>query len=309
MSARRDVALLMAEHQFSERHACRLLGLDRTTYRYEVTPDRNAKLREALMELAKQKQRYGYRRLWAILVKRGWQVNVKRIYRVYREQGLMVRRLKRKRVLREMPGKQLLNAGNQQWSVDFVSDALATGGALRALTVVDSFTRECPVIAVGTSLSSREVTRTLEKIMDERGKPESLRCDNGPEFTSRHFLAWCEGQGIAVQHIQPGKPMQNGHVESFNGRFRDECLNANWFVNLADARTKIENWRREYNEERPHSALGYRTPAEFARAGERLPFPASEIVIERAHPSMLPCGGLAPGIDGACPRSEKPLPG
>lgn len=309
VSARRDVALVMAEHQLSERHACRLLDLDRSTYRYEAAPDADAKLREALAELAKQKQRYGYRRLWAILVRRGWEVNVKRIYRLYREQGLMVRRLKRKRVLRGTQDRPLLRARNQQWSLDFVSDALATGRALRAFTVVDGFTRECPVIAVGASLSGREVTRALERIIGERGKPESLRCDNGPEFTSRHFLAWCEGQAIAVKHIQPGKPMQNGHIESFNGRFRDECLNANWFVNLADARTKIENWRREYNEERPHSALAYRTPAEFARAGERLPFPATEIVMQRGHPSMLPCGGLAPGIDGARPRCEKPLPG
>jgi putative transposase len=154
--------------------------------------------------------------------------------------------------------------------LDFVSDALASGRALRTLTIVDSYTRECPAIEAGAGICSAQVTRTLERIIAERGKPESLRCDNGPEFTSRHFLAWCEEQGIAVIHIQPGKPMQNGHVESFNGRFRDECLNASWFVNLVDAKRKIESWRVEYNSERPLSSLDYRTLAEFANACSEL---------------------------------------
>jgi putative transposase len=260
----------MSEHRLSERHACRLLELDRTTYRYEPRPDRNGELREALVALARQKPRYGYRRLWALLTRRGWQVNEKRIYRLYREEGLMVRRLKRKRVTRERSAKTLLSAPNQQWALDFVSDALASGRGLRGLTIVDSYTRECPAIEVATGICSRMVTRTLERIIGERGKPESLRCDNGPEFTSRHFLGWCEQQRIAVIHIQPGKPMQNGHVESFNGRLRDECLNANWFVNLADAKRKIESWRKEYNAERPHSSLAYRTPAEFAKTCSEL---------------------------------------
>lgn len=265
MSTRRDVALLMAEHRLSERHACRLLELDRSTYRYEARPDGNRQLREELVALARQKPRYGYRRLWAILTRRSWEVNVKRIYRLYRQEGLMVRRLKRKRVTRERSVEMLLSAPNQEWALDFVSDALASGRGVRALTVVDSYTRECPVIEVGSGICSRQVTRTLERIIAQRGKPKSLRCDNGPEFTSRHFLAWCEEQGIAVIHIQPGKPMQNGHIESFNGRLRDECLNANWFLNLADAKRKIEAWRKEYNGERPHSSLDYRTPAEFAK--------------------------------------------
>lgn len=270
MSARRDVALVMAEHHLSERHACRLLEVDRATYRYEARPDKNEKLREALVTLARQNPRYGYRRLWAILTRRGWQVDVKRVYRLYREAGLMVRRLKRKRVARARSADVLLSAANQEWALDFVSDALAGGRGLRALTIVDSYTRECPVIGVASGIGSRQVTQILERVIAERGKPKALRCDNGPEFTSRHFLAWCEQQGITVIHIQPGKPMQNGHVESFNGRFRDECLNANWFVNLADAKRKIESWRVEYNTERPHSSLGYRTPAEFAQACSEL---------------------------------------
>jgi len=270
VSARRDVALLVAEYRFSERHACKLLGMDRSTYRYDARPDTNQQLREALLSLARQKPRYGYRRLWAILTRRGWEVNVKRIYRLYREEGLMVRRLKRKRLTRDRTTDSILSRPNQEWALDFVSDALASGRALRTLTIVDSYTRECPAIEVGTGICSEQVTRVLERIIAERGKPESVRCDNGPEFTSRHFLAWCEEQGIAVIHIQPGKPMQNGHVESFNGRFRDECLNASWFVNLADAKRKIESWRVEYNGERPHSSLAYRTPAEFAKTCSEL---------------------------------------
>ena len=199
----------MAEHQLSERRACRLMELDRSTYRYEAVPDGDAKLREALTALARQHARYGYRRLWAILQRRGWKVNVKRIYRLYREAGLMVRRLKRKRVVRETPKEQLLSAPNQEWALDFVSDAVASGRALRALTIVDSFTRECPAIEVSGGISSRQVTRTLERVIHQRGKPKTLRTDNGPEFTSRHFVAWCEEKNIQLKHIQPGKPMQN----------------------------------------------------------------------------------------------------
>lgn len=148
--------------------------------------------------------------------------------------------------------------------MDFVMDGLATGRAIRALTVVDSYTRECPAIEVDSCLSSRRVTRVLEWIIEQRGKPEAIRCDNGPEFTSRHFMAWCEEWRIGLIHIQPGRPMQNGRVESFNGKFRNECLNANWFPTLLDAKEKIERWRCEYNHERPHSSLAYLTPAAFA---------------------------------------------
>ena len=149
--------------------------------------------------------------------------------------------------------------------MDFVSDALATGRALRTFTLIDSYTKESLAIEVNTGISSRQVTRILERVMEERGVPGSIRCDNGPEFTSLYFVEWCRERSLNVLHIQPGKPVQNGHVESFNGRFRDECLNPNWFVNLADARRKIEAWRKEYNGERPHSSLAYRTPEEFAK--------------------------------------------
>jgi len=214
--------------------------------------------------LARQKPRYGYRRLHALLSRRGHQASPQRLYRVYKQLGLAVRRLKRKRLSRPAALTTNLHRGNQEWALDFASDALGTGRGIRVLAVVDAFTRECIALEVDTSLSSLRVTRTLERAVEQRGAPSAIRCDNGPELTSRHFLSCCEERNIQLIHIQPGKPMQNGHVESFNGRLRDECLNASWFRTLADAREKIRLWREEYNVERPHSSLGYRTPNEFA---------------------------------------------
>ena len=257
---------MMGDFHYSERKACKLLSVDRTTYRYQPRPDHNAELRDQLIALARQKPRYGYRRLCVLLERSGFQASPQRVYRIYSSEHLAVRRLKRKRLVRPAPEGSSLTRPNQEWAIDFVTDGLATGRGLRILTVVDSFTRECPAIAVDTGMSSWRVTRILDWVISQRGKPDVLRCDNGPEFTSRHFLAWCEERGIRLLHIQPGRPMQNGHVESFNGRFRDECLNHNWFVTLADAKEKIECWRMEYNQERPHSSLAYRTPEEFANA-------------------------------------------
>lgn len=260
------MAHVAAEFGVSERRACKLLGMDRSSYRYEPRPDGNAQLRQELIALARQKPRFGYRRLGALLARRGLPVNHKRLYRLYCQEHLAVRRLKRKRLARPAVPLATLSRANQEWSMDFVMDGLATGRAVRMFNVVDSFTRECLAIEVDSCLSSRRVTRVLEWILEQRGTPEALRCDNGPEFTSRHFLVWCEERKIRLVHIQPGRPMQNGRVESFNGRFRDECLNANWFATLADARRKIEAWREDYNQERPHSSLGYLPPREFAAA-------------------------------------------
>ena len=153
--------------------------------------------------------------------------------------------------------------------MDFVSDGLSTGRALRVLTLVDSFTRECPALEVDSCLSSRRVTRVLDWVIEQRGAPDAIRCDNGPEFTSRHFLTWCEDRKIRIVYIQAGRPMQNGYVESFNGRFRDECLNEHWFMTMAHARQVIEKWRIEYNTERPHSSLGNLTPSEYAGGAQR----------------------------------------
>jgi putative transposase len=313
VSARRNVALVMAEHGLSQRQACRLLEVDRATYRYEPRPDRNAELRPALIEVARQRPRFGYRRLWALLTTRqGFKASPGRVQRLYQKEGLKVRRQKRKRLKGVAPVNPLISRPNQEWALDFVSDAFSNGRALRALTMVDSYTRECPAIEVDTGISSRQVTRTLERVIKQRGAPTSLRCDNGPEFTSRHFLAWCAQKKIELVHIQPGRPMQNGHVESFNGRLREECLNASWFVNLADARTKIETWRQEYNTDRPHSSLDYRTPEEFAKACSELTSRMAAIPPDRPSAStnrtavLAGKGSLAPRPAGRALASSAP---
>jgi len=285
----------MAEHGLSERQACKLLELDRTTYRYEPRPDRNAALRAALMELARQKPHCGYRRLGVLLARCGWAANPKRVCRLYRQEHLTVRRFKRKRVQRIAPPAAMLTAPNQEWAIDFVMDSLAAGRSLRPLTIVDSFTRECPAIEADSCLGSRRVTRLLDRVTAERGKPLAIRCDNGPEFTSRHFLSWCEKRQIRLVFIEPGRPVQNGHIESFNGRFRDECLNANWFLTLADAKTKIEARRRKHSAQRPHSSLGYLAPEEFA---------ARRFYRADVGPRGFKRNPLAPHPDARCPRGH-----
>ena len=273
----------MEKYRLSERRACELNGLDRSTYRYEPEPDRNLQLRTRLTELARQRPRFGYRRLGVLLEKDGEVVNHKRLLRVYQEAGLAVRRRERKRLARDRVGMPVLTRPNQEWSIDFVSDALTNGRAIRSLTVLDDFTKESLAIEVDTSLSGLRVTRVLDRIIAERGNPDGLRLDNGPEFTSRCFIAWAEQRGVPLIYIQPGKPVQNSYIESFNGRFRDECLNANWFENLVDARRQIEAWRLDYNQARPHSSLAYRTPEEFVRAWTPSP---SLIVIEQSGASV-----------------------
>ncbi len=257
------MAFAQVQFHLSERTACKLLDLERSSYRYEPRPDRNAALREEMMKLARQKPRYGYRRLHALLERRGYEVNVKRVYRLYLEEGLSVRRKKRKRLVRDRAVEPRLTGPNQEWAMDFVVDGLATGRMVRILTVVDAYTRECLALEADFSLGSGRVTRVLERAIAERGRPEQMRSDNGPEFTSRRMIGWAEDWKVGLVHIQPGKPMQNGHVESFNGRLRDECLNTSWFRTLGDVRKTLANWRREYNCERPHSSLDYRTPEQF----------------------------------------------
>jgi putative transposase len=259
------VAFVSAEFRLSERTACKLLELDRSSYRYEPAPDRNAELREELIKLARQKPRYGYRRLHALLERCGQEVNVKRVYRLYKEEGLAVRRRKRRRLVREPATEPRLSGANQEWAMDFIVDSLGNGRMVRILSVVDAFTRECLALEADTSLGSGRVTRVLDRLIDERGLPEGVRSDNGPEFTSRRMLGWAEERKTTLIHIQPGRPMQNGHVESFHGRLRDECLNANWFRTLNDVRKTLEAWKQEYNWERPHSSLAYRTPGEFGK--------------------------------------------
>ena len=192
-------------------------------------------------------------------------VNHKRVYRVYREAGLCLRRKKRKHCVRSGQPLRACTAANQEWALDFVHDAVESGRAIRVLSVVDAYTRECLALEVDTSFASRRVTRVLEEIVAARGVPQSIRCDNGPELTSRHFLAWCLERKIELVHIQPGSRRRTGAWRVLTGELREECLRVSWFGNLFEARRKIAAWRREYNEERPHSSLGYQTPAEFAR--------------------------------------------
>jgi putative transposase len=262
------VRRLREEFQTSERRVCELMRIPRMSYRYQSRRD-DTWLRERLVELAREKPRYGYRRLNALLQrhreqKGGERINHKRVERVYRDLGLSVRRNRRKRLQRMLRPRPILTAPNQEWAIDFASDVAASGHRVRIFSVVDSYTRECLALEVDRSLPSRRVTRVLARIIETRGIPVAIRSDNGPEMSSRHFLAWCIEKRIDAIHIQPGKPTQNAHVESFHGRLRDECLNVSWFWNLWDARRKIAAWRTEYNYERPHSALGYRTPVEFA---------------------------------------------
>ena len=248
----------------SERRACGLMEIAVSSYRYRKQRQGDGELREKLVALAGEKPRFGYRRLHVLLKQSGERVNHKRVWRVYREAGLCVKRKKRKRLVRRGLTAPMLSRANQEWALDFAHDAVACGRAIRVLSIVDAYTRECLALEVDTSFASRRVTRVLDQIIAEREKPSAIRCDNGPELTSRHFLAWCIEQKIELVHIQPGKPTQNARVESFHGRLREECLSVSWFENLFDARRKIAAWRKEYNEERPHSSLGYRTPAEFA---------------------------------------------
>jgi putative transposase len=251
------------EYAFTERRACGLMLLAVSSYRYQ-TRRSDEPLRSRLVELAREKPRFGYRRLQVLLRRSGEAVNHKRVHRVYREAGLSIRRKKRKHCVRVGQPLRTWTAANQEWALDFVHDAVGCGRAIRVLSVVDACTRECLALEVDTSFASRRVTRVLETIIAERGTPQVIRCDNGPELTSRHFLASCIERKIELVHIQPGRPMQNGRVESFHGKLRDECLRVSWFGNLFEARRKIMAWRTEYNQERPHSSLGYRTPEEFA---------------------------------------------
>jgi putative transposase len=263
---RAATSYLLETYGAGQRKACELIGIARSSYRYQ-SRKRDEELRDKLVRLAQEQPRYGYRRLQVLLAREGVWVNHKRVFRLYRAAGLSVKRRQRKRLLRVgSKVQEPITKTNQQWGIDFAHDVLATGRKFRVFSVVDACSRECPRLEVDTAFPSRRVTRTLDEIIAERGKPDSIRLDNGPELTSRHFLAWALERQIELRYIEPGKPVQNARVESFHGRLRDECLNVSWFANLWDARQKINAWREHYNHERPHSSLGYLTPAEFAAA-------------------------------------------
>jgi putative transposase len=269
--ARREaVGVLTAERSLSVTRACGLVGISPSLYGYRSRRSPALELKGRIAELAAAQRRYGYRRIHDLLRGEGWSVNHKRRYRLYREQGLMVRKRKRKRIeIAERLVRVAPSAPNQSWSMDYVADALIDGRKLRALTIVDDFTRECLVIEVDTSLPGSRVVAVLERLRDLRGLPRSITVDHGPEFEGRLLDAWAYERGVDLAFVRPGKPRDNCCIESFNGRFRDECLNEHWFITMAHARAVIEAWRIEYNTERTHSSLGNLTPQDHELPAHR----------------------------------------
>ena len=258
---------LKAAYEMSERRACRVLGVDRTSVRYQATCPDDGALRDRLKDLAQARRRFGYRRLHVLLRREGHAVNRKRIQRIYREERLTVRRRGgRKRAIGTRRPLELPLVANQRWSLDFVADQMTDGRRFRILTVIDNCTRECLALVADTSLSGARVVRELDAVIRQRGRPDTIVSDNGTEYTSNAVLAWADDTGVGWHYIAPGKPQQNGFNESFNGRLRDELLNETLFRSLPHARAVLEAWRRDYNERRPHSKLGWLTPQAYAEA-------------------------------------------
>ncbi len=264
---REAAAYLQSTYGMSERRACRVIGADRASVRYQATRPDDGSLRERLKALAQERRRFGYRRLHVLLRREGQAVNRKRVQRIYREERLTVRRRGgRKRAMGTRRPIEAPLLPNQRWSLDFVSDQMTDGRRFRILTVIDNCTRECLALVADTSLSGRRVARELDAIIANRGRPDMIVSDNGTEYTSNAILAWADETGVGWHYIAPGKPQQNGFNESFNGRLRDELLNETLFRSLPHARAVLETWRRDYNEARPHSKLGWMTPGDYARA-------------------------------------------
>ena len=257
----------MDRFALSARRSCSLAGLHGSTWRYQSDPRDDRRLRQRLRHHAYERRRWGCVKLTELLRREGLKDNHKRIERVYAEEELQIRRRRKKR---RAPGSRrqpmLIPAGpNERWSMDFMHDSLADGRKLRALTIVDDFTRECPAIAVATSIPGKRVCRVLDQLKEERGLPKTIVVDNGPEFTGIDLDQWAYREGVTLHFIEPGKPNQNAFIESFNAILRDECLNEHWFQDLGEARGLIEDWREDYNTNRPHGSLDYRTPAEYVR--------------------------------------------
>ena len=248
-----------------------MVNISASVYRYRPKTPGDGALRQRLRELAGERKRFGSPRLHIMLKREGLVINHKRTERIYREEGLALRRKRRRkgaaRVRVVMPSPQ---RPNERWSMDFVTDSIVTGRRFRALAIIDDYSRECPAIEVDTSLGGRRVVGVLERLAETRGLPEVITTDNGPEFIGRALDEWAYRKGVKLNFIRPGKPIENAFAESFNGRLRDECLNTNWFINLKHARDIIEDWRKDYNEVRPHSSLKGSTPEEYAKAATGL---------------------------------------
>jgi len=257
--------MLVQEHKLSERQACRLVGQHRSVQRYRSKKKEEIDLVGRIKEIAYEKRRFGYRRIHLLLKRNGFKVNHKRVYRIYLALGLKVlKRGGRKRALGSRKVENLIIRKNQRWALDFVHDALANGQKIRLLPIIDVFTRQCLKIVVDTGINGKGVIKALEELIEQEGAPEEIISDNGTEFTSTTVLTWCHERNQHWRYIQPGKPHQNGNIESFNGKLRDECLNEEWFLSLSEAKRLIEEWRKEYNCRRPHTALIGLTPNEQA---------------------------------------------
>jgi len=262
--------MVTARFGLSIRRACGLVGLWRSTWQYRAhRPDEQA-LRGRLRELAEQRRRFGAPRLHVLLRREGWMINHKRTERLYREEGLALRRKRhRKRAAGVRVTLPAATRSNERWSMDFLHDRLTDGRRFRVLTMVDDYSRECPTLVADTSLTGRRVVEVLERLAETRGLPSLITVDNGPEFAGSALDAWAYHRGLRLHFIEPGKPVQNAYVESFNGKLRDECLNEHWFTSLEEARSLLEAWRQDYNTCRPHSSLGDLTPVEFAKTERR----------------------------------------
>jgi putative transposase len=264
--ARRELVRQMVDKGLSERRSLAVAGMSASAYRYATRPDRNVELRQRILTLAQRHKRYGVGMIHLKLQQAGLLVNYKRVERLYQEAKLQVRRRKRKKVpVSERQPLARPTAANEVWSMDFVFDRTAEGRVLKCLTVVDDATHEAVVIEVERAISGMGVARVMDRLALTRGLPKVIRSDNGKEFCGKEMVSWAHERRVQLRLIEPGKPNQNAYIESFNGRLRDECLNEHWFPSLLHARTEIERWRREYNEERPKKALGGLTPAAYAK--------------------------------------------
>jgi putative transposase len=271
---RTTTAYLTKQYGFSQRRACRLANLARSTARYRSRRVEAPEVRQRLRALALARPRFGYRRLGILLRRLLGALNNKGVYLFYRAYGLAVR-LRERNPRREAahPHLPLATQPRQHWAMDFTHDTLASGRNFRTLNLIDRFTRECLAIEVDMSLPAARVRRRLDRVVEVAGKPQSIRADNGPEFVSAVLKGWAAEQQVELDFTTPGKPTENGHIESFNGKFRDECLSQHWFISLADARRSIEQWRIDYNTVRPHSALANLTPLVFAQQHGVVPLP------------------------------------
>lgn len=258
------VEYLKATYLFSERRACTLMQLDRNSHRYTAKPSNDSELKTRLKQLATEYPVYGYLMLHGLLKQEKLVVNKKRTYRLYTEANLQVRTKRRKKLQRPRQPMITPLKPNQRWSMDFISDQLSDGRRFRILNVVDDYSRECIGQFVDTSISGLAVARFLDLLIQERGNPHAIVCDNGPEFTSKAMFFWSKERSVKLSFIQPGKPTQNAFVESFNGKFRAACLNQQWFRSLTEAREEIDKWQHHYNFKRPHSSLNYVPPSIFA---------------------------------------------